>query len=342
MAIRSKNSLRFLIRRILRKPYVFYKRFRVRSSFKHAYRHDMESYLRYSRTFGDDDPGRLIGSIILQYHVVEKGLTMPESRLGFGQKRIISLCKDCVKYIEKYGQNDEQLNHAIAVVLEYENLHKINGFDLNNETEDSLQQLKNRLLSEVEKSVQKQTDRDELFNKKDHAFPEFSESRYSIRNYSGIDIPVKKIMDALELAKNSPSACNRQAWRTYVYTQKSKINTLLELQGGNRGFGHLANKLIIVCGELGLFCNSNERNQVYIDGGIYTMNLLYALHYTGIASCVLNCSFDPAKEKQIKDIAGIKDSEVLIVMITCGMPPDVFKVALSPRYPVDRTNKIIN
>lgn len=318
------------------------KRIVLRFNFMRMYFHDMSRYLKYSRTFGTDNPVKMIGSIILQYHVIEKGLTMPESKIGFGQQRIIILCRDCVKYIEKYGQNDEQLNHAIGVILEYEDFHKKSGFELDKETENSLQQLKDKLLSEVQRAVQKQTGRDELYTKKEHSFPEFSESRCSLRNYSAVDVPVKGIMDALELAKNSPSACNRQSWRTYVFTQKIIINTLLELQGGNRGFGHLTNKLIIVVGELGLFCNSNERNQVFIDGGIYTMNLLYALHYKEIASCVLNCSFDNAKEEEIKKVAGIKDSEVLIVMIACGIAPDEFKVALSPRYPVERTNKIIN
>ncbi len=342
MTNKSNNNIQILIRIILRKPYTFYKRFKLRNSFKRTYRYDMDSYLRYSRTFGANDPGRLIGSIILQYHVIEKGLTMPESRLGFGQERIISLCRDCVKYIEKYGQNDEQVNHAIAVVLEYENLHRKNRFDLDEETIHSLIQLKDRLISPVQRAVQIQTGRDELFSKKDYSFPEFSASRCSVRNYSAEDVPLKGIMDALELAKHSPSACNRQSWRTYVYTQKSMINKLLELQGGNRGFGHLVNKLIIVAGEQGLFCNSNERNQVYIDGGIYTMNLLYALHYERIAACVLNCSFDPEKEIELKRNAGIKDSEVLIVMIACGIAPDEFKVAISHRYPVERTNRIIN
>jgi hypothetical protein len=90
-----------------------------------------------------------------------------------------------------------------------------------------------------------------------------------------------------------------------------------------------------------VFCNINERNQAFIDGGMYAMNLLYALHCNMVAACILNCSFDPGKENHIKSIAKIKDSEVLIAMIACGDPPEGFQLTMSPRNSLDTTNTII-
>ena len=144
------------------------------------------------------------------------------------------------------------------------------------------------------------------------------------------------------MAKNAPSACNRQSWRTYVFTNKKLIEEILLTQGGNRGFGHLANKLIVISGNVSVFGGSHERNQVFIDGGIYAMNVLYALHFNEIAACILNCSFDIEYDQKLRKLCGIKDSEVFITMIACGLPVDSFKVALSPRKDLSQTNCIIN
>lgn len=225
--------------------------------------------------------------------------------------------------------------------MENEAYHENINYNLDDDVRASIEQLKRIFSDGIETTYQNQTTKSENFKFINHPFNEFSNSRLSVRNYSESELTIMKIQNALELARNTPSACNRQSWRTYVYANKIMIEELLEAQEGNRGFGHLANKLIIIAGEFGLFYNTFERHQVYIDGGIYAMNLLYALHFNEIAACILNCSFDYEKEQKIKSIAGIKDSEVLIAMISCGVAPDVFKFTNSPRYSLNKTNKII-
>lgn len=328
------------LKKITGRSYLFLMRTRLWFSFCNMYLQDMNRYLKYSRTFGNNTRGKMTGSIILQYHVLEKGLTMPETRPGFGSDRVINLCNDCIKYIGKYGQEGEQLDHAIGVILEYEDYHKRNGFVPDSELAGMVSSLKSILAREVDRTEQTGMSGEEYFRYIKSPFPEFSQSRSSIRNFSGKELPLSGILQALELARNTPSACNRQAWRTYVFSEKELMGKILEAQGGNRGFGHLAGKLIVVASELGGFCYTNERNQAYIDGGIYAMNLLYALHSLGIGACILNCSFDHRKEEKIKKLAGIKRSEVLIAMIACGNVPDQFRIALSPRESIDKTNTI--
>lgn len=337
-----KNIAFSFLRLCLRSVYRYYRRKQVFQLFRRMYKKDILRYLKHSRTLGKDNPEKMIGAIILQYHVIEKGLTMPESRLGFGKDRIISLSQDCIDYINKYGKGDEQVRHAIGVILEYEHYHKTNSYQLDSEVINAIKRLKSLNLEGIRKSSQVQTTREMYFKNINSSFIAFSNSRSSVRNYSTEDLQIIKIQKALELARNTPSACNRQSWRTYVYSDKQTIVRLLDAQGGNRGFGHLAHKLIIITGELGLFCYTNERNQVYIDGGMYAMNLLYALHNNEVAACILNCSFDHEKEQEIKVFGKIKDSEVLIAMITCGVAPSEFNIAASPRYSIGKTNTIVN
>ncbi len=49
--------------------------------------------------------------------------------------------------------------------------------------------------------------------------------------------------------------------------------------------------------------------QCYIDGGIFLMNLLYALHFKNIAACPLHCALNLFKERKIKKMLGMKRSE---------------------------------
>lgn len=337
-----KKLLPSFIFTILRGLYIFLRRLFIKYLFFKVYMKDMKRYLRHSRTLKVDNPDKIIGAIVLQYHVVEKGLTMPDTRPGFGKDRLISLSESCLGFISNYGSNDQQLQHAVAVVLEYELYHRSIGYQLSSDVNSAIMRLKEVSDFKILPSNQINTTKDKYFKHVNDPFPLFSGSRSSVRNFTTEELTVDRITDAIDIARNTPSACNRQSWRTYVYSNKNKISQLLEAQGGNRGFGHLTNKLIVIAGEMGVFSYLNERNQVFVDGGMYAMNLLYALHSQKVAACILNCSFDFNKELQIKKMGNIRDSEVLIAMIACGNAPGEFKIARSPRYASAKTNKFID
>lgn len=297
---------------------------------------DYFRYLRKSGVLRYNTKEKLTGIIIAEYHVIEKGLTMPETRLGFGRVNLMSLIENCIRYINKYGVNDSQVKHAIAVIFEYNVFHRNEKYELDSELMQKIGQLE-VLATNINPSLQNACTKDSYFQNIHASFPDFSQSRRSVRNYTEEDIPVIEIEKSVELARNAPSACNRQSIRTYLYTNKEQIKKILDVQGANRGFGHLTNKLIIVVSDIQAYHGLHERNSGYVDGGIFTMNLLYALHYHKIATCTLNCSFSISKEQKIRKLCGIKKSEICVTMITCGYVPDQFKSATSERYALDHT-----
>jgi len=315
-------------------------RFDLLRNFKKAYKYDMKKYVKYSDSFGSDTAQKLIGKIMREYHVVEKGLTMPDTRLGFGKDLLLSLVDNCAQYIQKYGENEEQLRHAIGVIWDYENFHRNQNFKLNSAIAASIGKLKS-IVGSIPVCYQREINIDDYFQNVNSEFSQFAKSRSSVRNYSTENISIDTLLSALELARTAPSACNRQCWRSYVLEDKEKINSILTIQGGNRGFGHLANKLIVISAEVGVFTSVGERNEVFIDGGIYVMNVLYALHYHKIGACILNCSNSIEKDLRLRAICRIKDSEVFIAMISCGIPPPNFKIASSLRYELATTNTIV-
>jgi len=314
---------------------------KMRRDVKVAFRYDYKRYIKYSSSFGYDAAStNLIGKIIREYHVVEKGLTMHETKLGFGKAVVLSLIEDCIQFIRKYGDNDEQVKHAIEVVFEYGAYHKQYNFELDEKVTAAIGKLKEYLLPGDFKH-QREVTRDLYFQDTKSSFDLFSKSRNSIRNFTNEEISIHKIETVLQLAANAPSACNRQAWRTYIVEDKNKISQILEIQGGNRGFGYLANKLIVIAADVSLFFGPHERNQVFVDGGIYAMNVLYALHYNSIGACILNCSNSKEKDLRLRKACPLAESEVYIAMVVCGIPPDNFKIASSKRYSINKTNNLL-
>ena len=106
---------------------------------------------------------------------------------------------------------------------------------------------------------------------------------------------------------------------------------ILDLQKGNRGFGENADKLLVVAADVSSYSGIAERNLMYIDGGIFTMNLLYSLHYYKIASCTLSPTLLPSSfSKEI-----LKTNQIPISIIAIGDCPDSFLVARSTRKTIE-------
>ena len=288
-------------------------------------------YIRFSGVFlRGHDKVKMLGAIIANYHIVEKGLTMPETRLGFGQAVLMQLIDECELFAKRFGCEEEQFTHALKVIAEYREFHLQKGHDLGSELTSRI----NTCLSayeSVEPSRQDVMSRTEYFAHVDSNYEKFSNSRRSVRNYSEEEIPAEDLNAAIQIARNTPSSCNRQTTRVYVFEEKEKVAQILQLQGGNRGFGHLVNKVIVVVGEQRLCFGVHEKDLVYVDGGMFIMSLLYSLHYKKIAACPLNCYFSKKIERKVRKACSIRDSEVILAMISCGKIPESLKLASSPR-----------
>lgn len=136
------------------------------------------------------------------------------------------------------------------------------------------------------------------------------------------------------MAKNTPSVCNRQGWFVHVYSEKAKIQELLSYQNGNAGFNESINKLLIVTGNAKAFTFS-ESNQLFIDGGLFSMNILLAIHAAGYGACPLNTCYPAYFEKRVKRGANISDEERLIMMVGVGALKKEYSVAFSNKFALD-------
>lgn len=149
-----------------------------------------------------------------------------------------------------------------------------------------------------------------------------------------MNVEMDTIYNAIEIAQTTPSVCNRQASRVYIIDNKERMKEALKYQNGNAGFDEDINKLIILTSELNDFITSNERNQPYIDSGMYAMSLIYALHSLGLGTCPLNLAVDSDIDAELKRKINIPENEVLIMMIAVGHIPEEIPVAASKKIDI--------
>lgn len=83
-------------------------------------------------------------------------------------------------------------------------------------------------------------------------------------------------------------------------------------------------------------------NLPYVDGGLYAMNLMYALHSEGLGTIPLTCSLMARNYKKLYHDFDIKDNEVPVLLIGVGNLKEKFEVAVSNRYNYDHYVKFID
>ena len=162
-------------------------------------------------------------------------------------------------------------------------------------------------------------------------FDSFSQSRFSIRDFGDSPLDIDKVYAALKLCERTPSACNRQSWVIHVYTENKLVEKMFKLQGGSKGFYEQMQCAILICGDLRNY-GFYEQSLPFVDGGLYAMNLLYSLHYNGLATIPLTMGHKWRVIKKIKQEMNIPGNEIPVLLIGVGTYKDDFKVAVSHRY----------
>lgn len=294
---------------------------------------DYRRYRKYSydRFAASSDSKNLSAMIIMEAHAIEKGFSLPEIRSGFGVDRIRGL----IRLLEKYRESGFEckalpFQKAQSVLAEYLRYHEKIGFDLG--------ERKAEILPWVDMSCDiggyVTSSRVDLLAKAKGDFRDCALSRCSIRNYSAESVPDNVIREAIELARKTPSVCNRQAWTVYIVKDEKLKEKILSLQNGNLGFGACADFVAIVTMNIQSFVGAGERNESFIDGGLYSMSLLYAFHYYGIGACPLNWMVHPHEDAKLRELLQMQPSENVIMMISAGYIPDSVQVAKSVRKEV--------
>lgn len=294
---------------------------------------DASRYYRFSGTTTSPtnrDASR--AEITKYYHILEKGLCLSSPRPWFGLEIVDALTTILQSYLSQYGP-DSTTRTAIGALAAY--LGYCRAFPTPSPFDQSR-------IANIEALCRQHPDSIdsggfyiiEAASIRRHAtdtFDHLSGSRHSIRHFSEEPVDAALLEEALRMAQRTPSVCNRQAWKVHMYRDPIQKRAILDCQNGNRGFGDQIDTLLLVTCSLRCFFGKSERMQPYIDGGLYAMSLMYALHFLGLGTCALNLSLEHDGERSLRIASGVPEDELFIFIIAVGHLPPTLRVAYSQR-----------
>lgn len=278
-------------------------------------------FWRYRRSTSERSPSmanrsgeRLEAAITVDYHRIEKGLALPAPKRPFGryvEASLLALMQKC----DAHERAKPYFGYARDAV---QGLALWNGAGVVDSTicptgQDSAE------FSGIDAAT----------------LGSFFATRRSVRHFEHSRVPSTEIVrEAVRLARHSPSVCNRQAFRLHIYSDPGDVARVLAQQNGNAGFAHTIPMVGVVTVRRSLFFGPEERNQRWIDGGLFAMSLVWALHGLGLKTCMLNWAMKNGASDLLRTCAGIDADEDVVVLVAIGYAAQGYRVARSERRSV--------
>ncbi len=304
------------------------RRDRINATLAANYAYDRDRFSLASAVHADARDAEQLGSLIMMdCHRIEKGLALPKPRPGFGAKVIERLLRDIPRHEARHGVSlpTQSARKALNEYLGYCRQH---GVTVPNGVEELLASAPAPNCEAGTMEVARKSIREAIAS---GDFGTFARHRYSVRQFTGQPIAREDIEEATLIAMKSPSVCNRQSAKVYSATTPEVIAKVLSYQNGNAGFGDTLGAVFVVTSDMRIFNSVGERNQCWVDGGIFAMSLAYALHGLGLGACMLNWSQTMEQDRAMRTAFHIPDHEAVITMMGAGHLPEMLRVAVSPR-----------
>lgn len=294
---------------------------------------------RFSRTASfsvfDDGYDQVVSRIMYNVHAIEKGLARNRDvRLGFGRKALSNLNDALVVYTTSgYDRSAFAYAEGVSVIQRYRELHAKAEFDVGflDEIIDAEFLDPSADVGAAGTKIIRKSDK--LLNSQ-KSFYDLAQGRSSAREFSGQPIDHEKVMNALRNAERTPSVCNRQGWKVYWVEDADLAASVLKHQ---RGFGYpqMPEVLLTIVVSNNTYLSPVERNQAFVDGGLYSMSVLYGLEHEGLAAVPLNAMMYYKDQKAVRELLDMDDSEMIAMFIAVGDFMDESVVPISDRKSAD-------
>lgn len=274
-------------------------------------------------------------NMLLISHSLEKGMSNKNPR-HFGAAKVDELIK-LIREYEAYGdyENDFDFVNAINVLRNYAKFYEEKKWTDAEEYGKVSEFLKK--YSEVAKMDVGSFVLEKKDFEKDAAidYCKFLASRHSVREFSAKKLDENDLKKAVESAILSPSACNRQMIKVYYISDPAKSKKLISIAQGFGGFEKETINSLVVTFDVNANYFIGERNQGWFNAGLFSMNLVNALHSQGIGSCFCQFGNSTKQEEQLKKLLDIPASERIAVILSAGYYCDKSIIPYSPRKKIE-------
>lgn len=245
-------------------------------------------------------------------HRLEKGLFHRDRRATFGKDVLIELARE-IRKLDRLedGTDANEVDWAITTLTSYrphahdpalvdECLSRLEGFR-GTGPEPVPSQRPDTPISEDFEVVRK------LYYK-----------RESVRFFTDRPVDPELVAQAVAIAKEAPSACNRQPFHLHLLTDRRDIDFVGGLAPGTAGFLDNIPVLGVLVGHASAFRFTRDRHLVYTDGGLFLGHLLPALTALDLDTCVLNWTPDWTNDRKAVDYLGMDMSKTIVCLLAIG------------------------
>ncbi|CAN0627620.1 Nitroreductase domain-containing protein [Burkholderia multivorans] len=279
---------------------------------------------------------KLSSELIFQYHKLEKGLCIPGKKRFFGAEP--AFCT--VRLVNAWGAAGYPTHDSIYVAA----LETLRAYRARLDVTPPPDDIAARLTGDIDACLANRPLVPAMTTPIPHTvvspgtfdvLRDLCIARRSVRSYRERPVPTGEVKAAIAVAQLSPSACNRQPWRVHLYQDREKIDAMLALQNGNAGFGRYIQMLLVIAADSHSFFDGSERNEPYIDAGLFSMTLILALQARGLSSCCLNWCVAPETDLEAHRRGGIPENERIVMFLAVGYAADEAVVPRSVRRSIE-------
>lgn len=142
--------------------------------------------------------------------------------------------------------------------------------------------------------------------------------RESVRFFNGTVPDTSLLNAAVSIAKEAPSACNREPFHLHILQDPKDIQFVGGLAPGTSGFLDNIPTLGVLVGHASAFRFARDRHLIYLDGGLFLGHFLPALTSLNLSSCVLNWTPHYKNDRAAIDYLGLDFSKTVVCLIAIG------------------------
>lgn len=162
---------------------------------------------------------------------------------------------------------------------------------------------------------------------------DLSVRRRSIRHFIEKNVEPEIVRKALAVAAQSPSACNRQAFRFLFYNQKEIVSKIAGITGGVNGYELPA--IIVIISDYSAYADVRDIKSPIIDASLAVMSFCFALETLNLASVCINWPCEAIFDEKLRTIISIENHESVVMLLGVGYPASDAVIPFSAKKTVD-------
>lgn len=147
--------------------------------------------------------------------------------------------------------------------------------------------------------------------------------RRSVRWFTNEPVPRELIDQALLVARQAPTACNRLPYEFRIFDDPEMVRKVASIPFGSAGYAHQIPVIAVVVGRLSHYFSARDRHVIYVDSSLAAMGFMLALETLGLSSSVINWpDFEPLESKMQRTLHLDHDERVIMLIAIGHADPD--------------------